>query len=100
MFPMPKRTKPKNMDPPPAAEVEEAEGDDALNLDPNSTEDICKTLLDRYAKSSAPQHCHLCASACAMRSILTDEGLPLTPAAYFAAVLTAIRDADHADRNL
>lgn len=80
--------------PPPVEE--EKFGD--LILNPN-TDDICKTLLDRYAKSSAAQHCHLCASACAMQAILKEEGISPSPAAYFAAVLTAIRDADHADRD-
>lgn len=56
--------------------------------------DVCKAIMERYARSSAPQHRHLCASAAAMRSILLDEGLPLTPAAYFAAAITAFRDSD------
>ncbi|CAL9204829.1 unnamed protein product [Musa hybrid cultivar] len=68
-----------------------------LNLGRGS--DVCKALMDRYAKSSAPQHRHLCASAAAMRSILQEEGLPLTPPGYFAAVITAIRDADTADHD-
>ncbi|WOK99110.1 RRP12-like protein [Canna indica] len=61
--------------------------------------DVCKALMDRYAKSSTPQHRHLCASAAAIRSILQEEGLALSPSAYFAAVITAIRDADAADHD-
>ncbi|KAJ0973225.1 hypothetical protein J5N97_021184 [Dioscorea zingiberensis] len=56
--------------------------------------DICKAIMVRYAHSSAPQHRHLCASAAAMSSILLDEGLPLTPPAYFAAAITAFRESD------
>ncbi|KAK9154840.1 hypothetical protein Sjap_002320 [Stephania japonica] len=55
--------------------------------------DLCQKLMDRYANSSAPQHSHLCASAAAMRAILQEEGLPLTPLAYFAATISAIDDA-------
>lgn len=49
--------------------------------------DICQQLMDRYAKSSAPQHRHLLATAAAMRSILASESLPLIPSAYFAAAI-------------
>ncbi|KAJ0980485.1 hypothetical protein J5N97_008740 [Dioscorea zingiberensis] len=56
--------------------------------------DVCKAIIMRYMHSSAPQHRHLCASAAALRSILLDEGLPLTPSAYFAAAITAFRDFD------
>lgn len=49
--------------------------------------------MDRYAKSSAPQHRHLIATAVAMRSILAAESLPLTPPAYFAATIAAVEDA-------
>lgn len=52
--------------------------------------DICQGLMDRYAKSSAPQHRHLIAAAAAVRSIITAEALPLTPMSYFAAVVTTI----------
>ncbi|XP_072961421.1 uncharacterized protein [Typha angustifolia] len=52
--------------------------------------DVCKALMDRYAKSSAPHHRHLCAVAAAMRSILQEESLPLTPPAYFAAAISAL----------
>lgn len=76
---------------------EEEMSQPVLNLGRGS--DVCKALMDRYAKSSAPQHRHLCASAAAMRSILQEEGLPLTPPGYFAAVITAIRDADTADHD-
>lgn len=54
--------------------------------------DICQQLMDRYSKSSAPQHHHLLATAAAMRSILAAESLPLTPPAYFAATISAIDD--------
>ncbi|KAK8588814.1 hypothetical protein V6N13_087709 [Hibiscus sabdariffa] len=54
--------------------------------------DICQQLMDRYSKSSAPQHRHLMATAAAMRSILSAESLPLSPPAYFAAAISAIDD--------
>lgn len=55
--------------------------------------DLCETLIARYAKSPAPQHRHLVATAAAMRSILLDEYLPLIPAAYFAAAVSTIQNA-------
>ncbi|KAE8671691.1 ARM repeat superfamily protein, putative isoform 2 [Hibiscus syriacus] len=54
--------------------------------------DICQHLMDRYSKSSAPQHRHLIATAAAMRSILSAESLPLSPSAYFAASISALDD--------
>ncbi|KAK5787250.1 uncharacterized protein LOC108474118 [Gossypium arboreum] len=54
--------------------------------------DICQQLMDRYSKSSAPQHRHLMATAAAMRSILSSESLPLSPPAYFAASISALDD--------
>ncbi|KAL1075665.1 hypothetical protein V6Z11_D11G380100, partial [Gossypium hirsutum] len=54
--------------------------------------DICQQLMDRYSKSSAPQHRHLIATAAAMRSILSSESLPLSPPAYFAASISALDD--------
>ncbi|KAL8162318.1 hypothetical protein V2J09_013807 [Rumex salicifolius] len=54
---------------------------------PNS--DLCQQLLDRYSASSAVHHRHLLATAAAMRSILLDDSLPLTPLSYFAATITA-----------
>lgn len=55
--------------------------------------DLCQQLMDRYGKSSAPQHRHLCASAAAIRSILQDEKLGLTPQSYFAATISSIDNA-------
>ncbi|KAI3415184.1 NUC173 domain-containing protein [Psidium guajava] len=52
--------------------------------------DICQQLMDRYAKSSAPQHRHLLATAAAMRAILDGESLPLTPSSYFGAAMSAV----------
>ncbi|OVA07380.1 putative domain NUC173 [Macleaya cordata] len=54
--------------------------------------DLCERLMERYGKSSAAQHRHLCASAAAMRTVLQEEGLPLTPISYFAATISAIND--------
>ena len=60
--------------------------------------DICQQLMDRYARSSAPQHRHLLATAAAMRSILASESFPLTPPAYFAAAIdTAASNSDTLD---
>ncbi|KAE8098771.1 hypothetical protein FH972_016809 [Carpinus fangiana] len=56
--------------------------------------DVCQQLMDRYAKSSAPQHRHLVATAAAMRSILASESLPLTPSAYFAAAIDSASFSD------
>ncbi|PKA62592.1 hypothetical protein AXF42_Ash012178 [Apostasia shenzhenica] len=77
-------------------EDEEAEENEEI-LKPVGDGDICRALMERYARSSAPQHRHLCATAAAMRSILSEEGLPLTPPAYFAAAITAVRDSEMAD---
>ncbi|XP_052175050.1 uncharacterized protein LOC127789963 isoform X2 [Diospyros lotus] len=52
--------------------------------------DICQQLLQRYGKSSAPQHRHICATAAATRSIIESESLPLVPLSYFAAAINAI----------
>ncbi|KAJ7976766.1 RRP12-like protein [Quillaja saponaria] len=52
--------------------------------------DLCQQLMDRYTKSAATQHRHLLATAAAMRLILTDESLPLTPPAYFAAAISSL----------
>ncbi|XAR68508.1 hypothetical protein NMG60_11003650 [Bertholletia excelsa] len=60
--------------------------------------DICQQLLDRYGKSAAPQHRHLCATAAATRSIIQSESLPLTPFSYFAAAIATV--ADDASRTL
>ncbi|XP_042481656.1 RRP12-like protein isoform X2 [Macadamia integrifolia] len=76
------------------AEDEQEEQDLVLAekiVDGNS--DICQRLMERYGKSSASQHRHLCASAAAMKAIIQEEGLPLTPSAYFAAAISSINDA-------
>ncbi|XP_059646290.1 uncharacterized protein LOC132291822 [Cornus florida] len=54
--------------------------------------DICQQLLDRYGKSSAPQHRHLCATAAVTRSIIQSESLPLTSFSYFAATISTIAE--------
>ncbi|KAL4558055.1 hypothetical protein LXL04_036251 [Taraxacum kok-saghyz] len=54
--------------------------------------DVCQQLLDRYGKSAAPQHTHLCATAAATRSIIQSESLLLTPLSYFAATIEALSD--------
>ncbi|PKU65028.1 hypothetical protein MA16_Dca004643 [Dendrobium catenatum] len=87
----------------PAEEVEEnneeKEAEEHLSiLELRGDGDVCRVLMERYARSSAQQHRHLCATAAAMQSILSEEGLPLTPPAYFAAAITALRDADRWDR--
>lgn len=56
----------------------------------NDNSDICQQLLQRYSKSSAPQHRHLCAIAAATRSIIQSESLPVTPFSYFAATISTI----------
>lgn len=58
------------------------------------TTDICQQLLDRYNKSSAPQHRHLIATAAATRSLLVSSSLPLTPLSYFAASVATLADSD------
>ncbi|XP_020086854.1 RRP12-like protein isoform X2 [Ananas comosus] len=77
-------------------EEREEEEDDGDQETLEGSGDVCGALMGRYAKSSAPQHRHLCASAAAMRAILQEEGLPLTPSAYFAAAITALRDSSSA----
>nr|CAB3479479.1 unnamed protein product [Digitaria exilis] len=59
--------------------------------------DACAALTARYGRSAAPQHRHLLASAAAIRSILLDDGLPLTPASYLPAAVTALCAAGPAD---
>lgn len=78
-------------------EEEEHEEERELIFPNGENTDLCERLLQRYKKSSAPQHRHLCASAAAIRSILQEECLPLTPHAYFAATISAVHDASAAD---
>ncbi|XP_077241688.1 ARM repeat superfamily protein [Tasmannia lanceolata] len=78
--------------PPPTTMAEDEEEEEAEEIPLNGDPDLCNRIMDRYKKSSAPQHRHLCASAAAMRSILQEENLPLTPPAYFAATISAINE--------
>ncbi|TVU36923.1 hypothetical protein EJB05_18879, partial [Eragrostis curvula] len=59
--------------------------------------DVCAALTARYGRSAAQQHRHLLASAAAIRSILVDDGLPLTPASFIPAAVSALRAAGAAD---
>uniref|UniRef100_A0A0E0JTU2 Uncharacterized protein n=1 Tax=Oryza punctata TaxID=4537 RepID=A0A0E0JTU2_ORYPU len=59
--------------------------------------DVCAALTARYGRSTAPQHRHLLASAAAIRSILVDDGLPVTPASYLPAAISALQAAGLAD---
>ncbi|PIN24573.1 hypothetical protein CDL12_02689 [Handroanthus impetiginosus] len=61
--------------------------------------DICQQLLTRYARSSAAQHRHLCATAAATRSIIESSSLPLTPVSYFAATITSLSNSKSLDSN-
>ncbi|KAI3472201.1 hypothetical protein Pfo_029689 [Paulownia fortunei] len=61
--------------------------------------DICQQLLTRYARSSAAQHRHLCATAAATRSIIQSSSLPLTPISYFAATITSLSNSKILDSN-
>ncbi|KAL8489525.1 hypothetical protein ACS0TY_025441 [Phlomoides rotata] len=61
--------------------------------------DICQQLLTRYARSSAAQHRHLCATAAATRSIIQSSSLPLTPISYFAATITSLSTSKNLDAN-
>lgn len=70
------------------------QGLEALDTIFNSNSDLCQQLLDRYSKSAAPQHRHLCATAAAMRSILESESLPFTPPAYFAAAISSVSETE------
>ncbi|KAK3405521.1 hypothetical protein EUGRSUZ_K01742 [Eucalyptus grandis] len=56
--------------------------------------DVCQQLMDRYAKSSAPQHRHLLATTAAMRAILDAESLP--PHARLLLRRRHVRRRDHA----
>ena len=58
----------------------------------DATVDICAQLMRRYAASSAPQHRHLIATAAAMKAILLEDSLPLSPLSYFAAAITALSE--------
>uniref|UniRef100_A0A0D9VAH5 Uncharacterized protein n=1 Tax=Leersia perrieri TaxID=77586 RepID=A0A0D9VAH5_9ORYZ len=59
--------------------------------------DVCAALAARYGRSTAPQHRHLLASAAAIRSILADDGIPVTPASYLPAAVSALQAAGAAD---
>ncbi|KAF2307960.1 hypothetical protein GH714_033822 [Hevea brasiliensis] len=59
--------------------------------------DICQQLLSRYSTSKAPQHCHLLATAAAIRSILSAEALPLSPTAYFVAAIDNLSNSENLD---
>ncbi|XP_047960538.1 RRP12-like protein isoform X1 [Salvia hispanica] len=59
--------------------------------------DICQQLLTRYARSSAAQHRHLCATAAATRSIIQSASMPLTPISYFAAAITSLSNYENLD---
>ncbi|KAF9592775.1 hypothetical protein IFM89_017345 [Coptis chinensis] len=75
---------------------EEEEEEEKMIIEETALEenkDICQTLMERYNKSSASQHIHLCASAAAMKTILQEENLPFTPLSYFAATISSINDA-------
>lgn len=61
--------------------------------------DICQQLLTRYARSSAAQHRHLCATAAATRSIIQSSSLPLNPISYFAATITSLSNSENLDAN-
>ncbi|KAJ8562676.1 hypothetical protein K7X08_031128 [Anisodus acutangulus] len=63
----------------------------------NDNSDICQQLLQRYTKSSAPQHHHLIAISAATCSINQSESLPLTPFSYFAATISTILTQDSLD---
>ncbi|KAL8041431.1 hypothetical protein ABFS82_10G163500 [Erythranthe guttata] len=65
----------------------------------NANSDICQQLLTRYARSSAAQHRHLCATAAATRDIIQSSSLPLTPISYFAATITSLSDSENLDSN-
>ncbi|KAK4412945.1 RRP12-like protein [Sesamum alatum] len=75
--------------------------DDAVEATQSFTAnaDICQQLLTRYARSSAAQHRHLCATAAATRSIIQSSSLPLTPISYFAATITSLSNSKALDSN-
>jgi hypothetical protein len=88
----------KQTDPAAAAEADEP-AQPSLPLDSFSG-DVCAALAARYGRSAAPQHRHLLASAAAIQSILLDDSggplLPLTPASYVPAAVSALRAAGSA----
>ncbi|XP_021724141.1 RRP12-like protein [Chenopodium quinoa] len=61
---------------------------DPTGFDP--TVDISSQLMQRYSSSSAPQHRHLIATAAAVKSLLLEESLPLSPLSYFAAAINEL----------
>ncbi|KAL2923581.1 RRP12-like protein [Bienertia sinuspersici] len=56
----------------------------------NPTTDICAQLMRRYSSSSAPQHRHLIATAAAIKSLLLEDSLPLSPLSYFTSAINAL----------
>lgn len=53
-------------------------------------------LMDCYANSTIPKHCHLLAIAIAtaLRSNVAIEHLPLTRLAYFVATISTLNDSE------
>lgn len=69
---------------------QEAQMDPAESTGFDPTVDISSQLMQRYSSSSAPQHRHLMATAAAVKSILLEDSLPLSPLCYFAATINAL----------
>ncbi|URE31142.1 NUC173 domain [Musa troglodytarum] len=53
-------------------------------------DDIAAGVLARFQSSAREDHQHLCATVAAMAQALKDQGLPLTPVAYFGATASSL----------
>lgn len=52
--------------------------------------DLHSHIMSRFQNSIAPEHQHLCAVVGAMAQVLSEQGLPSSPTAYFAATMSAL----------
>ncbi|KAJ4957678.1 hypothetical protein NE237_024789 [Protea cynaroides] len=53
-------------------------------------EDLCNSILSRFGNSAQEDHQRLCSVVGAMSQELKDQGLPLTPVAYFGATISSL----------
>ncbi|KAJ8491333.1 hypothetical protein OPV22_013054 [Ensete ventricosum] len=53
-------------------------------------EDIAAGVLARFQNSAREDHQHLCATVATMAQAVKDQGLPLTPVAYFGATASSL----------
>ncbi|KAK7388294.1 hypothetical protein VNO78_23108 [Psophocarpus tetragonolobus] len=65
-------------------------GEPALGVD-EGNDDLCNSILSRFANSTDESHQHLCAVVGAMSQELRDNNKPSTPFAYFCAARLSLQ---------